>query len=121
MLAPVSAQAKMKRNTTPLPLRTASNPRLHFDIKLEKIPVSLSEAQYRGLVAWMKEFSRHNKRRLYRKWRPTCKIKDRCYIIFAFIYSSWGMSRLSQRPKYKTDATVFELQWSNYIAAVREY
>ena len=77
LLEPVSAQAKMKRNTSALPLRSANSPRITLDIQLEKIPLALSEKQYRGMVAWMKEFTRYARRRKYRRWRPACSVKER--------------------------------------------
>jgi len=77
LLEPVSAQAKMKRNTSALPLRSTNCPRVTLDMQLEKIPLSLSENQYRGMVAWMKEFTRYEKRRKYRRWKPACSVKEK--------------------------------------------
>ncbi|KAL5009745.1 hypothetical protein ScPMuIL_012050 [Solemya velum] len=41
ILAPVSAQAKMKRNTSVLPLRSSHLPRISLDLKLEKMAFCL--------------------------------------------------------------------------------
>ncbi|XP_064629557.1 intermembrane lipid transfer protein VPS13D-like isoform X2 [Lineus longissimus] len=76
MVQPVSAQAQMKRYTTPLPLRSVATPRIGLDIKLEKIPLSLSDVQHLGIIAWIKEFERYDRGRKYRKWRPTVKFKE---------------------------------------------
>lgn len=67
----------MRRNTSDLPLRSADQPRLMLDISLDKIPLALVDTQYKGLVAWGKEFSRHDNARKYRKWRPMSKIKEK--------------------------------------------
>ena len=70
-------QAKMQRNTTPLALRSITQPRMMFDIELDKIPFALSDAQYKGFVAWMKEFDRHERARRYVRWRPQSKVKEK--------------------------------------------
>ena len=67
----------MRRNTTPLALRSVEEPRIELDITLDKIPLALSDEQYRGIVAWSKEFSRHDKARHYRRWRPTSTVKEK--------------------------------------------
>ena len=77
ILEPVTAQARMKRNTSALPLRSPTSPRIQFDIELDKIPFSISESQYRGLVEWLREFSRYNKACKYRKWRPDLPIEGK--------------------------------------------
>ncbi|XP_071476543.1 intermembrane lipid transfer protein VPS13D-like [Diadema antillarum] len=70
ILEPVSAEARLQRNGSPLPLRSRSKPRFVCDITLQKIPLSLSEDQYRGITLLVKEFERNEKARHYRKWRP---------------------------------------------------
>ena len=77
LLEPVSADAKLKRNGSELPLRSRNTPRFICDIKLDKIPLSLSEDQYRGLVSLAREFERADKAKPYRKWRPDCKVKEK--------------------------------------------
>eukprot|EP00057_Strongylocentrotus_purpuratus_P005557 XP_003731250.1 PREDICTED: vacuolar protein sorting-associated protein 13D [Strongylocentrotus purpuratus] len=70
MVEPVSAEARLKRNGSALPLRSRTTPRYVCDLTLQKIPLSLSEDQYRGITVLMKEFERNGKARHYRKWRP---------------------------------------------------
>ncbi|XP_013405463.1 vacuolar protein sorting-associated protein 13D-like isoform X2 [Lingula anatina] len=74
ILESVNAEAKMKRNTSELPIRSTTTPRINLDIKLQQLPISLSEGQYRGMVAWMKEFDRYEKHRIFMKWRPFCTV-----------------------------------------------
>lgn len=50
ILSPVSATACVKRNMNEAPLRSRSTPRLTCDLKLDKFPLSLSDAQYRQAV-----------------------------------------------------------------------
>ena len=67
----------MKRNTSALPLRSYNTPRIHLDIQMDKIALTLAESQYRCLIAWYREFDRHDKGRKYRRWRPDVKVKSR--------------------------------------------
>ena len=73
----MSADAKLKRNGSQLPLRSRNTPRFICDIQLNKIPLSLSEDQYRGLVSLAREFERADKAKLYRKWKPNCLVKEK--------------------------------------------
>ena len=77
MLESLSAQARMQRHTTPLPLRSADTPRLTLDINLERIPLVLSEPQYQGMLSLLRECDRYDRRRKYRKWRPQCAVKGK--------------------------------------------
>lgn len=79
ILSPVSATACIKRNLSEAPLRSRSTPRLICDLKLDKFPLSLSDAQYRQLAKCNKEYDRLEKARHYRKWRPSCRVKDNVY------------------------------------------
>ena len=67
----------MKRNTSALPLRSYNTPRIHLDIQMDKIALTLAESQYRCLIAWYREFDRHGKGRKYRRWRPDVTVKSR--------------------------------------------
>ena len=80
LVEPVSAQAKMRRNVSGLPLRTVGTPRIALDITLDKFVVALSERQYRDMVLWMKEFDRYDRAYKYRKWRPTSSISERSVV-----------------------------------------
>ncbi|KAJ7382631.1 hypothetical protein OS493_033687 [Desmophyllum pertusum] len=76
ILEPTSAQAKMKRNASALPLRSRQMPRFVVDVHVEKIPLSLEETQYNMLIILMDDFERHFRQRHYLKWRPKCDIKN---------------------------------------------
>ncbi|XP_022090239.1 vacuolar protein sorting-associated protein 13D-like isoform X2 [Acanthaster planci] len=75
LIQPVSAEAKLRRNGSPLPLRSRSTPRFICDVNLQKIPLSLSGDQYHGMIALAREFERSGRARLYRKWRPKVPIQ----------------------------------------------
>ena len=77
ILEPTSAQAKMKRNSSALPLRSRQMPRFVVDVHVEKIPLSLEETQYKMLIALMDGFERHFRQRHYLKWRPKSPIKKK--------------------------------------------
>ncbi|OWF52509.1 Vacuolar protein sorting-associated protein 13D [Mizuhopecten yessoensis] len=78
ILAPISAQTRMKRNTSVLPLRSPSLPRIALDMNLEKMAFCLSESQYRCVIQWLKELERHDRRLKHRKWRPLVGVKNNC-------------------------------------------
>ena len=75
ILEPISAQAKLKRNSSALPLRSRDMPRFVVDVHVEEIPLSLAEVQYRTLMKLMTEFERYFRLQKYRKWRPTVPVK----------------------------------------------
>ncbi len=77
ILEPVTLQGRMKHNTSPLPLRSVNTPRILLDIQLEKTAFTLAEAQYRAMIAWYREFDRHDKGRRSRRWRPDVTVKER--------------------------------------------
>ncbi len=78
ILEPVTLKGRMKRNTSALPLRSVqAGPRIHLDIGLDQIAFTLAEHQYRCLVAWYREFDRHDKGRKYRRWRPDESVMSR--------------------------------------------
>ena len=71
----MSAQARMKRNTSPLPLRgPKADPRITLDIQLDRFLVSLGQDQYRSMVAWSQEFRRYDRGKHYRRWRPQTEV-----------------------------------------------
>ncbi|KAK3098591.1 hypothetical protein FSP39_021054 [Pinctada imbricata] len=76
ILAPVSAEARIKRNTSALPLRDAKKPRIDMDVTLETLNFRLSEEQYHSLMSFLKEIDRHDRRMKHRKWRPILTIKE---------------------------------------------
>ena len=76
ILSPVSAQVKLKRNTSSLPIRDPNNPRIHMDVCLDTVAFCLNEDQYQSIIEWLKETERYERRRKYRKWRPAIKVRN---------------------------------------------
>ncbi|XP_048240313.1 vacuolar protein sorting-associated protein 13D-like isoform X2 [Haliotis rufescens] len=107
MLNPVSAQAQIKRRTTTLPLRSASDPRISVDITLDNTAFQLSTEQYQSLLLWQSEFERHGVRRQHRKWRPaeTVKNSPRKWWTFAI---DCHLSKIQDRNKRHTKAFMLE-------------
>ena len=77
ILSPVSAMAKMKRYTTPLPLRNISVPRNTIDLTLDSMAFAVSEDQYRNIMMLLQRFDKFEKSKKYRIWRPTCPVKNK--------------------------------------------
>lgn len=81
ILCPVSAMAKMKRFTTPLPLRNNAVPRNTIDLTLESMAFAVSEDQYRNMVQLLQKFNKFEKSKRYRKWRPTCPVHNKWVVM----------------------------------------
>ena len=77
ILSPVTSTAKMKRFTTELPLRSQTVPRNTIDLTTEKMAFNLSEDQYRNLALMLKEFDRFERRKKFRKSRPSSSVKEK--------------------------------------------
>ncbi|XP_059165407.1 intermembrane lipid transfer protein VPS13D-like [Physella acuta] len=74
ILRPVTAQGKVTRNTSALPLHSLAMPRIFVELTLGDMSFSLTPSQYQSLYLWQKEFVRHNRRRKYRKCRPAFSV-----------------------------------------------
>ncbi|XP_076466689.1 LOW QUALITY PROTEIN: intermembrane lipid transfer protein VPS13D-like [Babylonia areolata] len=74
ILKPINSQARVKRCTSALPLRSVARPRITVDLSLDTMAFCLATSQYRSLLLWHREFSRHNRRRKFRRFRPACAI-----------------------------------------------
>lgn len=81
IIQPVSVQAKMKRNTSALPLRSPNLPRIALDVEIESIPLALSQTQYRCMIEWVKEWKNFELKRKFLKWRPDKSVKERCVLV----------------------------------------
>ncbi|GFN93642.1 vacuolar protein sorting-associated protein 13d, partial [Plakobranchus ocellatus] len=76
ILHPITAQGKVTRNTSALPLRSTSSPRISLELTLSDMSVMLATDQYQSLNLWQREFARHGRRRKFRKGRPSCSISS---------------------------------------------
>ena len=81
ILNPISAQARVTRRTSVLPLRCPTSPRINIDISLDNISFALTSEQYQCVALWQSEFERHGLRRQYRKHRPDTTIKERSIVV----------------------------------------
>ncbi|KAL8611446.1 hypothetical protein ACOMHN_014501 [Nucella lapillus] len=75
ILKPINSQARVKRCTSVLPLRSAAKPRIAVDLSLDTMAFCLATSQYRSLLLWHREFSRHNRRRKFCRFRPDSAIR----------------------------------------------
>ncbi|CAG5124462.1 unnamed protein product, partial [Candidula unifasciata] len=74
ILQPITAQGKVRRNVSALPLRSAATPRISVELTLCDMSLNLASDQYQNLNLWQREFTRHGLRRKYRKGRPSASI-----------------------------------------------
>ncbi|XP_038078266.1 vacuolar protein sorting-associated protein 13D-like isoform X2 [Patiria miniata] len=118
LIQPVSAEAKLRRNGSPLPLRSRSTPRFICDVNLQKIPLSLSEEQYHGVIALAREFERSGRARMYRKFRPKVPIQAHAREWWDFAVTS-TLHGIRERNKRKSPGFISERIQSNtrYIKA----
>ncbi|XP_074663009.1 intermembrane lipid transfer protein VPS13D-like [Tubulanus polymorphus] len=122
ILEPVSAQAKMKRFTTPLPLRNPNNPRILLDIQLESIPVTLTNQQHKGVILWLKEFDRFEKLLKYRKWKPTAKVKKKALLYWWFAIKC-VLVEIQEKNRHRTKEYMHQRARDNvsYVKSYTEY
>uniref|UniRef100_A0A4W3GI10 Vacuolar protein sorting 13 homolog D n=1 Tax=Callorhinchus milii TaxID=7868 RepID=A0A4W3GI10_CALMI len=76
VLEPVCASALLKRNCSKESLRSRSTPRIECSVKLETIPLKLSQVQYQQLVTFLKEMERKERQLRLRKWRPKVAVAE---------------------------------------------
>ncbi|XP_014665862.1 PREDICTED: vacuolar protein sorting-associated protein 13D-like [Priapulus caudatus] len=88
ILQPVSAQAKLRRNCSVLPLRSRVTPRITCDLVMDRMQLNIGEPQYRSMIAWMKEYDRFERSRQYRRWRPVVNVKDSAATWWKFCMTS---------------------------------
>ncbi|XP_025097802.1 vacuolar protein sorting-associated protein 13D-like isoform X4 [Pomacea canaliculata] len=101
ILRPVNAQAHVTRNTSALPLRSASTPRITVELTLDQMAFCLATSQYRSLLLWQREFSRHERRRRYRRFRPSCSIRNNASRWWQFAIQS-HVSQIHDRNQKQT-------------------
>uniref|UniRef100_A0AC34Q2R8 Vacuolar protein sorting-associated protein 13 extended chorein domain-containing protein n=1 Tax=Panagrolaimus sp. JU765 TaxID=591449 RepID=A0AC34Q2R8_9BILA len=70
-------QVRMEKNTSKFPLKTIpAIPRFKFDLRPEKINIELSKKQLAQIRLLTREWTRFDRARQHRKWRPLMSIKD---------------------------------------------
>ncbi|XP_060085097.1 intermembrane lipid transfer protein VPS13D-like [Ylistrum balloti] len=107
ILAPISAQTRLKRNTSVLPLRSPSLPRIALDMNLEKMAFCLSESQYRCVIQWLKELERHDRRLKHRQWRPVVGVKNNCKLWWNYAIQV-NLHIIQERNKHQTKAYLIQ-------------
>ncbi|XP_029801769.1 vacuolar protein sorting-associated protein 13D [Suricata suricatta] len=78
ILEPVCTSALLKRNCSKEPLRSRHTPRIECDIRLETIPLELSQLQYRQIMEFLKELERKERQVKFRKWKPKVAVSENC-------------------------------------------
>ena len=73
IIKPVSGQTRLTRNCSTTPLRISDGPRLHLDVRLEEIPIQLSDQHYCLLVKLFSAFKMRVRAEKFKRWRPTGK------------------------------------------------
>ena len=70
LLCPVSAEARIAKNNAPHPLATASKPRFDVQLSLDKVPLQMTDSQYRNSFRAYKSFLRLHRNCRLRHYRP---------------------------------------------------
>ncbi|GAB0099030.1 hypothetical protein DMENIID0001_148500 [Sergentomyia squamirostris] len=76
IVSPVSAQAKLKRDRSEIPLRTRSRPRLVCDLVLEEVSMSLADWQYNQMVECVRGLDDIAKYRRFHLLRPHTTVRE---------------------------------------------
>ncbi|CAM9309859.1 unnamed protein product [Lampetra planeri] len=74
LLSPVSAEVRVTRNRSALPLRSRDIPRLQCHFLTDSVQLTLTQTQYRNLVALADEVKMRSRRRKFCRWRPRCSV-----------------------------------------------
>ena len=82
ILKPVSGEARLTHDCSPLPLRSKQKARFSLDVDLPSIPLSIHKKQYHQILAFINEVNRWSKRGRHRQGRPNASVKDR-YVVRA--------------------------------------
>ena len=75
MLKPVSATARVCRNSSKTPLSTKDGPRFYVDVLFDAVEAALSNKQYKSLTEIFEETSMFFKKKANKKWRPFVSIQ----------------------------------------------
>ncbi|GLH07616.1 Vacuolar protein sorting-associated protein 13D [Gryllus bimaculatus] len=106
ILAPVSAQAHVKRNRSEQPLRSRTQPRIVCDLHLEEVPLTLIDWQYGLMVSCLKGLRRIERARRYRKWRPDHTVAEdpRAWWMYVIIsrFPHWKEREQSESERWAT-------------------
>ncbi|RLU23666.1 hypothetical protein DMN91_003872 [Ooceraea biroi] len=78
ILSPVNARAHIKRDRTERPLRSVNKPRIVVDLRLDEVPLSITDIQYEEMVTCIKDLHRINRRKQQWRCRPIVHVKDGC-------------------------------------------
>lgn len=74
IINPISAQARVKRDRSLVPLRTRSRPRLSCEVSVSQINISLSNFQFTQMVECLHGLQSVNKLQMYRVLRPSSQV-----------------------------------------------
>jgi hypothetical protein len=75
LVCPVSAEARITKNNATNPLTTLLKPRFNVQILLERVPLQLTDLQYRNILLAYKAFHRLRRNCNLRQFRPYDPIK----------------------------------------------
>lgn len=75
LVCPVSAEARITKNNSTHPLTSSHQPRFNVYLTLEKVPLQLTDSQYRNSLRAYKSFKRLRRNCRLRHYRPFEPIK----------------------------------------------
>ena len=77
IVKPVSAQARITRNCSSSPLRISDGPRVKVKVRVEEVPVVISEEQCYAFVKLSSTVAMRTLSQRYSRWRPTSSVYER--------------------------------------------
>lgn len=77
IVKPVSAQTKITRNCSSSPLRISDGPRVKVKVRVEDVPVVISEEQCCAFVKLSSTVAMRTLSQRYIRWRPTSSVNER--------------------------------------------
>lgn len=124
LLFPVSAEARITKNNSSNPLTSSSKPRFNVHLTLEKVPLQLSDSQYKYSFKVYKLFRKLNRNCRLRHYRPYSHARE--HPVDWWIYAAQAVLSLrgfKRRNKLKTWDDVLERARDNvgYVHAYQQH
>ena len=124
ILCPVSAEARIAKNNSSNPLRTSSKARFDVHLTLEKVPLQLSDSQYRQANIVFKAFRKLQRNCRLRHYRPFVPVTGNAKAWWQYAVSAVLIIRgYKKRKRLKTWEEVIQRAKDNaaYIKAYEQH
>lgn len=121
LLCPVSAEARIAKNNSTSSLSSSSKPRFDVQLMLDKVPLQLTDSQYRNTLRTYRSFRRLQRHCRLRHYRPFVPIRDNVPEWWAYAFRAvLTLKGYKRRRQLKTMEEVLQRARDN-VAYVKAY